>query len=148
MAMIRRIKSRGVLTGRLSHGGDLLDEITDICRRENVQLGWFEALGAVKKARLAFYNQETHDYELFVLDQPLEITKLVGNVSLKDGDPFVHAHMTLADKAGNTYGGHLASGTIVFACEFMLEIFEGPALRREFDEVTGLSLWTMQDEKG
>lgn len=143
MAMMRRIKLREVLTGRLSHAGDLLEEITDICRRENIQLGWFEALGAVKRARLAFYNQETHDYEFLVLDQPLEITKLVGNVSLKDGNPFVHAHVALADKAGNAYGGHLASGTVVFACEFKLEIFEGPVLKRELDEVTGLSLWTM-----
>ena len=145
MAMTRRIKPREVLTGRLSHGADLLEEITDICRRENIQLGWFEALGAVKRARLAFYNQETHDYEFFMLDQPLEITKLVGNVSLKDGNPFVHAHMTLADKAGNVYGGHLASGTVVFACEFILEIFDGPVLRRELDELTGLSLWTMPE---
>ena len=145
MAMMRRIKPREVLTGRLSHGGDLLEEITGICRRENIQLGWFEALGAVKRARLAFYNQETHDYEFFVVDQPLEITKLVGNVSLKDGNPFVHVHITLADKAGNAYGGHLASGTVVFACEFILEIFDGPVLRRELDELTGLSLWTMPE---
>jgi hypothetical protein len=145
MAMMRRIKPREVLTGRLSHGADLLEEITDICRKENIQLGWFEALGAVKKARLAFYNQETHDYEFLMLDEPLEITKLVGNVSLKDGNPFVHAHMTLADKAGNVYGGHLASGTVVFACEFILEIFDGPVLKRELDEVTGLSLWTMPE---
>ena len=145
MAMMRRIKPREVLTGRLSHGADLLEEITDICRKENIQLGWFEALGAVKKARLAFYNQETHDYEFLMLDEPLEITKLVGNVSLKDGNPFVHAHMTLADKAGNVYGGHLASGTVVFACEFILEIFDGPVLRRELDELTGLSLWTMPE---
>ncbi|HXX34206.1 MAG TPA: PPC domain-containing DNA-binding protein [Thermodesulfobacteriota bacterium] len=145
MAMTRRIKPREVLTGRLSHEGDLLEQITDICRKENIQLGWFEALGAVKRARLAFYNQETHDYEFFVVDQPLEITKLVGNVSLKDGNPFIHAHITLADKAGNAYGGHLASGTVVFACEFILEIFDGPVLKREFDEVTGLSLWTMPE---
>jgi len=145
MAMMRRVKPRKVLTGRLSHGGDLLEEITDVCRREDIQFGWIEALGAVKRARLAFYNQETHDYEFFTVDQSLEVTKLVGNVSLKDGNPFVHAHVTLADKAGNVYGGHLASGTIVFACEFMLEIFDGPALKREFDEVTGLPLWTMPE---
>jgi len=145
MAVMKRVKPREVFIGRLSHGGDLLEEITDICRRENVQLGWIEALGAVQRARLAFYNQETHEYEFFVVDQPLEITKLVGNVSLKDNSPFVHAHITLADKKGNAYGGHLASGTVVFACEFILEIFDGPVLQREFDEVTGLSLWLMAD---
>ncbi len=145
MVIMKRVKPKAVIMGRLTHGGDLLEELTDICQRENIQLGWIEALGAVQKARLGFYNQETHEYQFFSIDQPLEITKLVGNVSLKDNSPFVHAHVTLADKRGNAYGGHLASGTIVFACEYVLEILDGPVLQRELDEVTGLSLWTMRE---
>jgi predicted DNA-binding protein with PD1-like motif len=145
MAVVKKVKPREIFMGKLSHGGDLLEEITDFCQRENIQLGWIEALGAVQRARLGFYKQETHEYEFFVVDQPLEITKLVGNVSLKDNSPFVHAHVTLADKRGNAYGGHLAPGTVVFACEFKLEIFDGPVLQRDFDEVTGLSLWVMAD---
>jgi predicted DNA-binding protein with PD1-like motif len=143
MAMMRKVKSREAFIGKLSHGSDLLEEITDICRKEDIRLGRVEALGAVQKARLGFYNQQTREYQFLEFNQPLEITKLVGNVSLKEGDPFVHAHVTLADKAGNAYGGHLAPGTLVFACEFVLEAFEGPILERDFDEVTGLSLWTM-----
>ncbi len=145
MAIMKKIKPKEVFIGKLSHGGDLLEEMTDICLRENIQLARFEALGAVQRARLAFYNQETHEYQFFVIDQPLEITKLVGNVSLKDNSPFVHAHITLTDKRGNAYGGHLASGTVVFACEFMLEVFDGPMLQRDFDETTGLFLWTMPE---
>lgn len=145
MAIMKKVKPREVFMGRLSHGGDLLEEITDICRKENIQLGWIGALGAVKRARLAFYDQETHEYQFFIVDKPLEITKLVGNVSLKDSHPFVHAHIMLADRAGNAYGGHLASGTVVFACEFILEVFDGPGIKRDFDEATGLPLWLMAD---
>jgi predicted DNA-binding protein with PD1-like motif len=143
MGIMRKVKPREVFMGKLSHGSDLLEEITDICQKEDIRLGRVEALGAVQKARLGFYNQRTHEYQFLEFDQPLEITKLTGNVSLKDGHPFVHAHVTLADKAGNAYGGHLAPGTVVFACEFVLESFDGPILERDFDEVTGLSLWTM-----
>jgi predicted DNA-binding protein with PD1-like motif len=88
MAVMKRIKPREVFIGKLSHGGDLLEEFTDICKKENIQLGWIEALGSVQRARLGFYNQETHEYEFFVVDQPLEITKLVGNISLK-GDSLI-----------------------------------------------------------
>ena len=77
----------------------------------------------------------------YVIDRPLEITNLVGNVSLRDGNPFVHAHVTLADSAGHAYGGHLAPGTIVFACEFVLEVLSESVLERAFDETTGLYLW-------
>jgi len=143
MAIMKRVKPKEVIMGRLIYGDDLMEEISNMCLKENIQLGWFEALGAVKRARLAFYNQETHEYEFFVIDQPLEITKLAGDVSLKDGHPFVHAHITLSDKAGKAYGGHLAPGTVIFACEFKLEVFDGPGIRRDFDEATGLSLWVI-----
>ena len=129
--------------GKLTYGADLLEELTEVCRKEKVQLGRVEALGAVSRARLGFYNQQTREYQFFELDQPLEITKLVGNVSLKDGKPMVHAHVTLADEAGKAFGGHLAPGTIVFACEFILQAFEGPTFERGFDEQTGLPLWKM-----
>jgi predicted DNA-binding protein with PD1-like motif len=145
--MMKKVKPREVFIGRLSQGGDLLEEMTDICGKENIQLGWIEALGAVEKARLAYYNQETHEYQFFVIDQPLEITKLAGNVSLKDGTPFIHAHITLADKAGKAYGGHLAPGTVVFACEFRLEVYDGADIKRDFDEATGLPLWVMADSR-
>ena len=145
MAVMKKVKPREVFMGRLSHGDDLLEEMSNMCLRENIQLGWIEALGAVKRARLAFYNQETRAYEFFVIDRSLEITKLVGDVSLKDGHPFIHAHITLADKAGNAYGGHLAPGTVVFACEFRLEVFDGRGIKREFDEATGLPLWKLDE---
>jgi len=145
MAVMKKVKPRQVFIGRLTHGGDLLEEISNMCLKENIQLGWFEALGAVKRGRLAFYNQETHEYEFFVIEQPLEITKLAGDVSLKDGHPFIHAHITLSDKSGKAYGGHLAPGTVIFACEFKLEVFDGPGIKRDFDEATGLFLWTMPE---
>ncbi len=145
MANMKKVKSKKLFMGKLNYGGDLLEEITDICRKNNIHLGRIEALGAVQKARLAFYNQETHEYQFFIIDQSLEITKLVGNISLKDGNPIVHAHITLANKTGKAYGGHLAPGTVIFACEFILESFEGPIFERGFDEETSLSLWTISE---
>ena len=53
----------------------------------------------------------------------------------------VHAHITLADDKGQAFGGHLAPGTILFACECLIEKFDGPAFRRRNDENTGLALW-------
>ena len=145
MTIIKKVKSIEFFMGKIRHGGDLLEEITEICIKKNIQLGRLEALGAVQKARLAFYNQQTHEYQFFSIDQSLEITKLIGNISLKDGNPFVHAHITLADKTGKAYGGHLASGTVVFACEFILEVFEGPIFERKFDKETCLPLWAMSE---
>ena len=144
MARLQKVKPGDVLIGKMSYGGDLLSELTDICIKENVRLGRIEAIGSVKKSRLGFYNQQTREYQYFALDKPLEITKLIGNVSIKDDKPIVHAHVTLSDEEGNAYGGHLATGTVTFACEFILQPFEGAVLARDYDDKTGLALWTME----
>jgi predicted DNA-binding protein with PD1-like motif len=76
------------------------------------------------------------------LSEPMEIVSLYGNISLKDGKPFVHAHVVLSDEKGNARGGHLLPGSSpVFACEITIEEFEGPELIRGFDERTRLALW-------
>jgi predicted DNA-binding protein with PD1-like motif len=145
MALFKKVESKELFMGRLDHGVDLLEEITDICQKNNIQLGRVEAIGAVQKARLAFYDQQTFEYQFFTIDKPLEIVKLMGNISLKDGNPFVHAHIALADKNGAVYGGHLASGTIIFACEIIIESMVGASFERKYDEETHLPLWAMME---
>ena len=141
MAAIRQVTSRRVFVGRLRYGSDLLEELTEVCFQHDIRLGRVEVLGAVRKARCGFYDQQAHEYRFHEFNQPLELLQLIGNISLKDGKPFVHAHITLADETGKAFGGHLAPGTIVFAGEYVMEEFEGKPLERRFDEETGLQLW-------
>lgn len=129
------------LMGKLKHGADLLSELTAICVLNEIFLGRVEAIGAVQKARIGFYDQQKREYNFQNLDQCLEITNLTGNISLKDGAPMVHAHVTFADKAGRAFGGHLAPGTVIFACEYVIQTLEGRQFIRKFDEETGLPLW-------
>jgi predicted DNA-binding protein with PD1-like motif len=70
---------------------------------------------------------------------PLEIVSCVGNVSLKEDAPFVHAHITLSDKEGRTYGGHLMPGTTVGATfEVTLHAYDEMKLVRKLDPTTKL----------
>lgn len=141
MTQILRITPDKIFTGRLRRGSDLLEAVTEICVREKIRLGRVEAIGAVQKARIGFYNQKTRAYEFLEFSRPMEITSLMGNISIKDEKPFVHAHVNLADDKGRVFGGHLAPGTVVFACEIIMEAFDGPVFERIFDEETGLALW-------
>ena len=145
MAIIREVKAVKMFMGKLAHGVDLLEEITKICVDRDICLGNVEALGAVKKARLGYYNQQDQEYCFYDLNQALEITNLTGNISIKDCAPVVHAHVTLSDKDGHAYGGHLASGTIVFACEVAIQVLDGQKFERGFDQETGLPLWKMNE---
>lgn len=141
---VEQMQAGPVYMGRLAFGSDLLEGITAICRERDIRLGRVEALGAVQRSVLGFYDQNAREYSFFNLDSPMEITKLVGNISVKDGQPMVHAHVTLADEQGRAYGGHLAPGTTVFACEVIVQAFEGTELVRQYDDQTGLPLWAMR----
>ena len=141
MAAYNEVTPKRTFMGRLKFGGDLLEELTTICEENNIRLGRVEALGAVQKAHVGFYDQRVREYDFLEMDEPLEITKLIGNISLRENKPMVHAHITLSDSQGNAYGGHLAPGTIVFATEFIITSYDGPDYVRDDDEPTGLPLW-------
>jgi uncharacterized protein len=141
MAFLTEVTGNRIFMARLGHGADLLAEITALCKERDISLGQVSAIGAVKKACVGFYDQGKRVYEYITFDRPMEIANLTGNISIKDGAPFVHAHVTLADEKGAAFGGHLAPGTIIFAGEMIIESFDGPQLSRAFDQETGLALW-------
>jgi uncharacterized protein len=131
--------------GRLAKGDDLLAALELCCQEQGITVGEVRALGAVSRARVGYYLQGKRQYDFLEIDQPLEILALVGNISLKDGKAMVHAHMALGDEQGRAYGGHLAPGTVVFACEFVLQEYgAAQPLVRQMDEATGLFLWPEQ----
>ena len=134
-----------VFIGRLPSGADLLESLTAVCREEKVRFGVVTALGAVSSARLGYYKQDEQEYiDCLNLEKGLEIASCTGNVSLKDGEIFVHAHVTLSDEEGRCYGGHLMPGTRIFAAEYSIRELEGKPYSREFDSGTGLALWPMK----
>lgn len=141
MKPLRNVTARHTYICKVPHGADLLQTLTEFCVAHGIMLGRVEAIGAVQKARIAFYDQSARKYEHMELARPLEIVKLAGNISVKDDRPFVHAHVALADRDGRVYGGHLAEGNIVFACECIIEAYTAAPLERAFDETTGLGLW-------
>lgn len=128
--------------GRFAKGSDLLSSLTELCGVEQIRLGVFTVIGAVTRACMGYYDQAGQQYvDCVNLEKKLEITCCTGNISLKDGKPFVHAHITLADLSGQACGGHLMPGTVIFAAEYYIRELCGAELQRRHDPQTGLSLW-------
>ena len=127
--------------GRLHRGSDLVREVERFCTERSINAAWLSALGAVEVASYAYYHQDRHEYRELRSETHHEIVAFVGNVSVKDGRPFVHAHATFADEDGDTIGGHLLPGTVVFACEVTIREMADVALVRTHDADTGLALW-------
>jgi len=130
-----------IFIGRLPHGGDLINSIEEFCKKALVQMATFSVIGAVSSATIGAYDQKQQVYVTFKEEAPLEIVSCIGNVSLKDGKPFIHAHILLADEQGKTIGGHLFSETIIYAGEINLQELTGKPMERTYDSNTGLMLW-------
>ena len=107
--------------GRFQFKADLLASIAELCKKENIRLGTFSVIGAVNGVKLGYYKQDVKKYvDCVSLDKTLEITSCIGNISLKDSEVFVHAHITLADHEGHCYGGHLMTGSSIFVAEYAI----------------------------
>ncbi|HEX2767006.1 MAG TPA: PPC domain-containing DNA-binding protein [Candidatus Limnocylindria bacterium] len=127
--------------GRLETGSDLVREIEHFCAEQNVIAAQVTVIGAVRRARYAYYEQDDYRYRELETATHHEIVGFLGNVSLRDDRPFLHAHATFADADGATVGGHLLPGIEVFAAEVMIREIAGVTLVRQLDAETGLALW-------
>ena len=129
--------------GRMPKDQDIVATIEDFCARNAIMSGAVSLIGAASSATLGTYDQKQQVYVTFKKEGHLEILSCLGNISLKDEKPFLHAHIILADEAGNAMGGHLFSETICFAGEIYIRELTGATLERNYDEATGLMLWDM-----
>jgi predicted DNA-binding protein with PD1-like motif len=133
--------SQRFFLGRLERGDDVLPGLTEFCIQHGVKAGFVKALGAVERGGISYYDHEAREYQERRFDEGMEIASLVGNISQKDGETFLHCHVVLADRDGHCFGGHLLEETVAFACEFLVTALDGPVPERTFDEATGLALW-------
>jgi predicted DNA-binding protein with PD1-like motif len=127
--------------GRLATGSDLVEEIERFCAENGIGAAWVSVVGAVQRSAFAYYDQEALRYVEGGSDDHHELSGFVGNISMKEGKPFLHAHATFSSRAGDTVGGHLLPGNPVWVGEVTIREMTGVDLERTPDEVTGLALW-------
>jgi uncharacterized protein len=127
--------------GRLETGSDLVHEVERFCAEQGITAAQVTVIGALRRARYAYYEQDDHRYRELESATHHEVVGFIGNISLRDGRPFLHAHATFADADGATVGGHLLPGCEVFAGEVMIRELADVSLVRLPDEETGLALW-------
>jgi predicted DNA-binding protein with PD1-like motif len=131
-----------VVVRRLAPGGDLLEELNKLARAEGIELGALSGIGALRKAVVGIFDIKKSDYAVNEFGEEMEICALTANVSLKEGEPFVHAHLSLSDRQGRAFGGHMMPGCEIFVAEVVLWEFEGARLeRRPQEDCGGLALW-------
>jgi len=121
----------------------LLESLTQYAKDNNIKTAEISFIGAVQNVKVMYFNQIKKEYGKHRFDGGHEVLNGLGNISVLDGEPFVHVHMTVADKNGNAYGGHLDEGTKIWLIEAVIKqpTFFGKGIERHFDDELCLSVW-------
>lgn len=138
---MKRFVSNEVLQGRLNKGDDIIEGLTKVVTQNHIIAGMISAIGAVSKARIGYFNQYEKKYEEMEFNEPMEVLSLKGNISLKDDSTFLHLHVILSKSDYSVVGGHLYTGSLVYALEYQIIPFHGGYFKRKLDADTGLYLW-------
>jgi predicted DNA-binding protein with PD1-like motif len=116
-----------------------VDALTTLAADEGIRAAEISGIGAFESAVIGFYDLESQEYDRIPVKEETEVLSLLGNLSVTDEGPRVHAHVSLGRRDGSGLGGHLFEGR----CGATLEIFvreEPGELRRIPDPTAGLPL--------
>ncbi|MGF1732309.1 PPC domain-containing DNA-binding protein [Photobacterium kasasachensis] len=116
---------------RLTQGADLKEAIFDYVKRESIQAGSIlSCVGCLASANIRLADES----QSMCLAGPLEILTLSGTLT----PTHVHLHISVADKNGVVYGGHLMDGSEVsYTAEVCLASYGNLAFNRKLDPETG-----------
>ena len=126
---------------RLDRGADMLQELNEAAAKLGVEAGTVQAIGAVSELVIGYFDQGRKEYRTTALPSSFEISSGIGNVSLKDGKPFVHLHVVATGPDGAAVGGHLMEGSKVYVIEAYFRQLGGEPPVRAQDEEIGLAVW-------
>tara|TARA_Y100000815_G_scaffold2609_1_gene2485 strand:+ start:281 stop:712 length:432 start_codon:yes stop_codon:yes gene_type:complete len=115
----------------------VMDTLIRFCKDQAITNGKISGIGAVKEIEIGAYDTIGKEYIRKQFPDVWELVSYEGNVTLKDGDPFVHGHVVLSNHDMKTIGGHLFETTVAAVGEFFLRKFDNDAYR-EINEDVGL----------
>jgi len=125
---------------RLDPGEEIIDCLTRLVEQEGVELGTVSALGAANDITIGIFATDEKKYYSRRYQGDYEISALVGNVTRKDGEPYLHLHITIGNPVTDeVHAGHLSSCTISATLELFLQVWDGH-VGRKFNDAVGLNL--------
>jgi predicted DNA-binding protein with PD1-like motif len=120
-------------------GQEMMASLLAFARKERLTSGGLTGIGAVSGAVLAFFDRKAGEYKHIPVAEQAEVASLIGNVSLVDGEPFLHVHAVLGLPDGSARVGHVLEAHVWPTLEVVLTTWT-QRVRRDRDKDTGLEL--------
>ena len=130
-------KSRAYMT--LAKGDNINKTFESFAEVKGVGCAWLNGIGALENPEIGYYSLEDKSYHRKTFKGEYELTSLIGNITLKEGKPFSHTHITFSDTEFRVFGGHLFNANITAAGEFIMQ-FGSDEINRQINAEIGLPL--------
>jgi predicted DNA-binding protein with PD1-like motif len=130
------VKQYAIVLGK---GDEVMSGLTDFARQNKVISASFTAIGAFSNAIVAWFDDSKKEFRLNPINEQVELTSMIGNITLVKGQPAVHTHMSVASSDGTVRGGHVISAFVFPTLELFMTVYP-TALHKERDPATGLML--------
>jgi len=127
-------------------GDEVLSGLTEFAVREKLTAGHFTAIGALQSARFGWFDRVRKAYRHIPIKEQVELISLIGNVSLVNGTPQIHAHGAVGFPDGQMRGGHLLEAVAWPTLELFFTTWS-TTLVKEHDDETDLSLFDLEGRK-
>lgn len=116
---------------RLKPGQDFLVELTSWAKKNKIKAAALvTVVGSFKKVNLRYANQDNSTAQ----EGFFEIVSLVGTFN----ESSAHLHASVSNGKGETFGGHLVAGNIVYTtAEIVIADLEDSVFSREHDTASG-----------
>ena len=125
--------------------GDLINEsMRKVAVEENISNAWINGIGAIDNVEVGYMDVENKKYQKRNFDEHYELLSLIGNITYKDGEPFVHTHVTFSNTEYNVFGGHLFDAKITATGEIVLSLADSK-IDREYNENIGIHTWCLHE---
>ena len=125
---------------RLDVGEEIISSIMNILKNEKISFATVTGIGATNDFTVGTYDVTNQLYKKSNYKGVYEIVSLLGNTSTMNNEPYIHIHMSAADKNNNVVGGHLNEAYISATAEIVLNITETNVDRIK-DPNTGLNIF-------
>lgn len=137
---MRYKKIDNVYVIRLDIGDEIVSTIMTFAEKKGINLANITGIGATNNFEIGCFNTGTKHYEKKEYQGAYEILSLIGNLTKKGLEPYLHLHMTVADESGNAFGGHLNKCIISATCEIFITTYE-EEIQRKICDITGLNIF-------
>jgi len=130
----------------LATDDEAVKSLTSFAVNQRLAASHFTAIGAFSRAVVAYFDWSAKQYRHISIDEQVEVLSLMGDVTIEDGKPKVHAHVVLGKADATAHGGHLIEASVRPTLEIVVTETPRP-LHRRFDPASGVALIDPAAEK-